>query len=423
MLRVLRAGASDDDAAISALARRAPAGDAAGDAAVEARVREILDDVRARGDFAVREWTLRIEGRRLERFEVDLGGGDDTTPPVRAAIEAAATRIRAFHQREASAYTSFEIDQGGVRVGLRVAPLARVGVYVPGGKARYPSTVLMAAIPARVAGVPDVVVVTPSPSPEVLFAARVAGVSRVLALGGAQAIGALAYGTASVPRVDTIVGPGNAWVTCAKRLVAFEVGIDFLAGPTEVLVIADDAADARLIAADLLAQAEHDEAARPILVTPSAELAARVAAEVERQLADLPRRAIARVAVDGGAAIVVETIDDAVALANSIAPEHVEVHARDARAIAARISKAGAIFIGAYSPEPAGDYMAGPSHVLPTGGAARYASPLGVSNFLKRTSTIEYTREALAAQAADIGRLAEVEGLSAHARAVAARMT
>jgi histidinol dehydrogenase len=280
----------------------------------------------------------------------------------------------------------------------------------------------MTAIPAKVAGVPEVVMVTPGASPEAMLAARLARVDRVFELGGAQAIGALAYGTQSVPRVDKIVGPGNAWVASAKRQVYGEVDIDSIAGPSEVLIVADDGADPAWIAADLLAQAEHDREARAILVTTSAALAAAVDAEITKQLADLPRRVIAEHAIGHhGAAVLVGSIDDAVAFANAFAPEHLELDVADARVVAARCTTAGAIFIGRWSSEAAGDYLAGANHVLPTGGAARYASPLGVAAFQKRTSLIEYSREAAAAHADDIAALAACEGLDGHGRSALLR--
>jgi histidinol dehydrogenase len=294
---------------------------------------------------------------------------------------------------------------------------------VPGGKARYPSTVVMTAVPARVAGVREIIMVTPGPSPETLAAARLAGVDRVFLIGGAQAIAALAYGTESVPRVDKIVGPGNAYVAAAKRLVFGDVGIDSIAGPTEVVIVADDGVDPSWIAADLLAQAEHDELAVPILVARGSGVARRVAEEVTRQLAVLPRRAIAeRALADQGAIFVADDDDDIVRMVNRLAPEHAELAVRDARALAARITPAGALFLGVHTPEPVGDYIAGPSHVLPTGGSARFASPLGVSDFVKRTSIIEYDADALAAQAEDIERLTDVEDLHGHGRAVTIRV-
>ena len=303
-----------------------------------------------------------------------------------------------------------------------MTPLARVGLYVPGGTALYPSSVLMTAIPAKVAGVPEVVMVTPGASSEALLAARLAGVDRVFELGGAQAIAALAYGTETVPRVDKIVGPGNAWVASAKRQVYGEVDIDSIAGPSEILIIADGDADPAWVAADLIAQAEHDTEARAVLVTPSPALAAAVDAELVRQLESLPRRAIAERALTGhGAAVIVESLAAAVELANRFAPEHLELQCADARRVAAACTTAGAIFVGRYSSEAAGDYLAGGNHVLPTGGAARYASPLGVHDFRKRTSLIEYDAAAAAAHADTIAALAACEGLDGHGRSALLR--
>jgi len=394
---------------------------------IETAARKTIAKVRAGGDGALRELTAQFDKRQLDAIELPATEWDrlaePVTPEVRGAIEHAAQRVRAFHERERHA--SYEISEDGVRVGSRVDPLARIGIYVPGGKARYPSTVIMTAVPARVAGVREIVMTTPGPSPETLAAARLAGVDRIFLIGGAQAIAAMAYGTESVPRVDKIVGPGNAYVAAAKRLVFGDVGIDSIAGPTEVVIAADDGVDARWIAADLLAQAEHDELAVPILIARGRAFADKVAAAVETQLAVLPRRAIAaRALADQGAIFVVDgpdADDEMVRLMNLLAPEHAELALRDARTLAARITTAGALFLGAYTPEPVGDYIAGPSHVLPTGGSARFASPLGVSDFIKRTSIIEYDAAALAAQAADIERLTAVEELDGHGRAVTIR--
>ena len=392
---------------------------------IEIAARKVIAEVRAGGDEAVRALTATFDKRQLDALELAPADWDalasKVTPPVRAALEHAITRVRVFHERERHA--SYEISEGGVRVGSRVDPLARIGIYVPGGKARYPSTVIMTAVPARVAGVREIIMVTPGPSPETLAAARLAGVDRVFLIGGAQAIAALAYGTQSVPRVDKIVGPGNAYVAAAKRLVFGDVGIDSIAGPTEVVIVADDGVDPSWIAADLLAQAEHDELAVPILIARGSSVARRVAEEVTRQLAALPRRAIAeRALADQGAIFVADDDDDVVRMVNRLAPEHAELAVRDARALAARITTAGALFLGIHTPEPVGDYIAGPSHVLPTGGSARFASPLGVSDFVKRTSIIEYDADALAAQADDIALLTDVEDLHGHGRAVSIRV-
>src|SRR4029079_3659725 len=370
---------------------------------IETAARKTIAKVRAGGDAAVRALTAEFDRRNLDALELPAAEWDQlaarVTPEVRAALERAAQRVRTFHERERHA--SFEISEDGIRVGSRVDPLARIGIYVPGGKARYPSTVIMTAVPARVAGVREIVMTTPGPSPETLAAARLAGVDRVFLIGGAQAIAAMAYGTETVPRVDKIGGPGNAYVAAAKRLVFGDVGIDSIAGPTEVVIAADDGVDPRWIAADLLAQAEHDELAVPVLIARGKAVADKVAAAVAAQLAELPRTAIAtRSLADQGAIFVVDSDEEIVRLVNLLAAEHVSLALRDARTLSAQITTAGAVFIGAHTPESVGDYVAGPSHVLPTGGSARFASPLGVSDFIKRTSVIEYDATALAGPAA-----------------------
>jgi histidinol dehydrogenase len=310
----------------------------------------------------------------------------------------------------------------GIVLGQRVRPVRAVGVYAPGGKARYPSTVLMTAVPAAVAGVPRIVLATPQPTPEVLAAAQIAGVTEVIDLGGAQAIGALAYGTESVVRVDKIVGPGNIYVACAKRLVFGVVDIDSIAGPSEILVVADDEADPRVVAADLLSQAEHDEDAYPLLITLSERAAEAIAAEVEAQLDSLPRREIATKSVtDRGHVFVVGDLEEAARVASALAPEHLCLAVRAPEALFERIDAAGAVFLGDHTPEAAGDYAAGPSHVLPTGGSARFASPLGVYDFIVRSSMIKYSKAAIRGQADLLAALARLEGLEAHARAVEAR--
>jgi len=415
MLRQIRAGSPE---ALALLDRSTRFEDGVDDA-----VAGILRDVRVRGDEAVAQYTRQFD-QREPPYEVSRARWDELAAKVdtrvRHALELAASRIRAFHERQVESDVDVTLD--GVRLELRVTALHRVGLYVPGGTARYPSSVLMTAIPAKVAGVGEIIMVTPGASAEAMLAARLAGVDRVFELGGAQAVGALAYGTQTVPRVDKIVGPGNVWVASAKRQVYGEVDIDSIAGPSEVLIIADSDAPATWIAADLLAQAEHDREARAILVTTSTELATQVASEVVSQLATLPRESIAAHAIDHhGAAIVVDSIDEAIAFANQYAPEHLELDVADARRVAARCTTAGAIFIGRWSSEAAGDYLAGGNHVLPTGGAARYASPLGVHDFHKRTSLIEYTREAALAHADDIAVLAACEGLDAHGRSALRR--
>ncbi|MFT3695377.1 MAG: histidinol dehydrogenase [Kofleriaceae bacterium] len=390
---------------------------------VDDAVANILADVRARGDEAVAEYTRKFD-KREPPYEVTRAVWDQkanqVSAPVHKALDLAAHRIRAFHERQIEPDLELALD--GVRLQLRVTPLARAGLYVPGGTALYPSSVLMTAIPAKVAGVPEVIMVTPGASPEALLAARLAGVDRVFELGGAQAIGALAFGTKSVPRVDKIVGPGNAWVASAKRQVYGEVDIDSIAGPSEVLIIADASARPAWIAADLLAQAEHDKEARAVLVTTSAELATAVDAQLIEQLATLPRRAIAEHAIKThGAAVLVDSLDHAISFANIWAPEHLELQVEDAREVASRCTTAGAIFVGAWASEAAGDYLAGANHVLPTGGAARYASPLGVHDFRKRTSLVEYSEAAARAHADSIATLATVEGLDAHGRSALIR--
>ncbi len=399
---------------------------------VEKTVADIIADVRARGDEAVRELTEKFDrrspvGHNGMDLSYEIAASEwqrraaEARDTVRVALEQAAVRIRAFHAHQVE--EGYEIEDAGVRLGLRVSPMQRVGIYVPGGTALYPSSVLMTAIPARVAGVEEIVMVTPGASPETLTAAEIAGVDRVFEIGGAQAVAALAYGTQSVPRVDKIVGPGNQWVAAAKRQVFGIVDIDSVAGPSEVLIIADDSADPSWLAADLLAQAEHDVEARPILVTTDEATARAVAAEVERQLATLPRADIARSALQRyGAAVIAGNLEAAVQFANDYAPEHLGVHVQQPHDIVDALRTSGSLFIGSLSPEAAGDYMAGPNHVLPTGGAARHASPLGVYDFRKRTSIIEYSRDGLAAQADAIRRLAAVEGLDAHGRSVEIRV-
>lgn len=419
MLKQLRGGSPEANALLVRSTRMA--------GGIDDQVAAIVADVRARGDLAVAEYTRRFDAREPDAhgsYELSDERWDalaaQVSPEVHDALELASHRIRRFHERQLEPDVDITLD--GVRLELRLAPLARVGLYVPGGTARYPSSVLMTAIPAKVAGVREVIMVTPGASPEALLAARLAKVDRVFELGGAQAVAALAYGTASVPRVDKIVGPGNAWVASAKRQVYGEVDIDSIAGPSEVLVIADGDARPAWVAADLIAQAEHDKEARAVLVTTSGALAAAVGAELALQLADLPRRAIAEHALrEHGAAVIVDSIDDAIRYANAFAPEHLELQCAEARQVAARCTTAGAIFVGAYSSEAAGDYLAGGNHVLPTGGAARYASPLGVHDFRKRTSIIEYDAAAAAAHADAIATLAACEGLDGHGRSALMR--
>ena len=319
-------------------------------------------------------------------------------------------------------------ERNGVVLGQKVTPLARVGLYVPGGTASYPSTVLMDCIPAKLAGVPEVIMVTPAKggkiAPEILAAAAVAGVDRVFRAGGAQAVAALAYGTESIPRADKIVGPGNVYVAEAKRQVFGLVDIDMIAGPSEILILADGSCDARFVAADLLSQAEHDKNASAVLVTPSAALASAVQAELERQLALLPRAEIARASIENnGKIILVPTLDVGIAIANEIAPEHLELSVVDPFALLGKVQNAGSIFLGKYCPEALGDYFAGPNHTLPTGGTARFSSPLSVDDFVKRSQFSYYTPEALAAAGKKVARFAQAEGLDAHAKSVLIRLS
>lgn len=394
---------------------------------VEPVVREILAAVRSQGDRAVLAAVERLEQRRpAELLMRDYGGEAALSAlpvAVRHALELAASRVQRYHEVQKKHLLGFNYSQGGVTLESRVLPVASAGVYAPGGKANYPSSVLMTAIPARVAGVAEVILACPQVSVEVRAAAHLAGVTGILDAGGAQAIGALAYGTESVPRVDKIVGPGNLYVTAAKRLVFGEVDIDGLAGPSEILVIADDQANPRWVAADLISQAEHDEAAYALLLCRSQSFVERVKVELTRQLSDLPRRAIAEASLNAnGLALVVSEQADLPRIATLLAVEHVAVHTAEPELLARGVLRAGAIFVGPMTPEAAGDYVAGPSHVLPTGGAVRYGSPLGVYDFLSRTSLISYEAAALAEQAPAISALARAEGLEAHARAVEVRL-
>ncbi|HVK73612.1 MAG TPA: histidinol dehydrogenase [Kofleriaceae bacterium] len=418
LLRTLR----PEDAAFAALLDRSTT--FAPD--VERAVHAIVEAVRTRGDDAVREYTERFDRRSPTAGSYEIardawrGRAGAVSAEVRRALEHAAERIRWFHEHQRA--DDLEVARGGVRLGLRVSALARVGLYVPGGTARYPSSVLMTAIPAKVAGVAEVVMVTPGASAETLAAAEIAGVDRVFEIGGAQAVAALAYGTATVPRVDKIVGPGNQWVAAAKRIVFGQVDIDSVAGPSEVLIIADDTADPAWVAADLLAQAEHDVEARAILVTTAPALPAAVERALADQLATLPRADIARAALERyGTAVIVADLDAAIDVANRYAPEHLELDVADPHALLPHLTSAGAIFVGKWAAEAAGDYVAGANHVLPTGGAARYASPLGVYDFQRRTSIVEYDRAAALADAPIIAALAAVEGLDAHGRSATIR--
>jgi histidinol dehydrogenase len=406
----------------------------------EAPVREvaarIVADVRARGDEALLEHTRRLDGwspagaADLVAGPADLRAAWRSLPaPARSALALAARRIEAFHRRETDSVVPAFRDSLGARLAQVSRPLSRVGLYVPGGTARYPSTVLMTAIPARVAGVREVVACSPADRATgavdawTLAACHTAGVSRLYKVGGAQAVAALAFGTATVPAVDKICGPGNAWVAAAKRLVYGRVDIDMIAGPSEVLVVADAAASPAEAAADLIAQAEHDPRAVAVLVASREDVARRALAEVERQLGDLPRTGIARRSLEErGAAVVARDVAEAVRLADEFAPEHLVMLVRDAGRWVPRLARAGAVFLGSSTPEAAGDYLAGPSHVLPTAGTARFASPLSVATFRRRMSVLELPARALRRLAPAIEALTAAEGLEGHARAVRVRV-
>lgn len=401
--------------------------ESAQDESVEQAVAAILADVRARGDVAVLEYTRRFDRldvqamAELELAQVDLQKALAGLPKAqRAALEAAAGRVRSFHQRQPLQSWDYE-DGEGTLLGQKVTPLDRVGLYVPGGKASYPSSVLMNAIPARVAGVGELIMVVPTPdgerNPLVLAAAALAGVDRVFCIGGAQAVAALAYGTQSVPPVDKIVGPGNAYVAAAKRRVFGVVGIDMVAGPSEILILCDGKTDPDWVAMDLFSQAEHDELAQAILLCPDAAYIGRVAASIETLLPTMPRREIIRTALENrGALIEVRDLDEACAIANRIAPEHLELSLADAEDWVGKIHHAGAIFIGPYTSEALGDYCAGPNHVLPTSGSARFSSPLGVYDFQKRSSLIRVSQAAAKTLGRIASTLAHGEGLPAHAK-------
>lgn len=400
-------------------------------AAIRESVEAILQAVQDKGDAAVRELTEKFDGVRLDSFLVTPEEIDEATkkvgPEFMAVLQEAADNIRTYHQHQVQ-QTWMDTFRPGVRLGAKFTPIQRVGVYVPGGTAAYPSTVLMDTIPAHVAGVPSIAVFTPpakdgSVNPYILAAAHVAGATEIYKVGGAQGIAAAAFGTESIPPVFKIVGPGNAYVAMAKRLVFGTVGIDMIAGPSEVGILADHDANPVWVAADLLAQAEHDRRAAVFLVTPSAALAHAVEAEVQRQLEELPRKEIAAASVENHAKVfITKNKDQAVSIMNLIAPEHLEIEFSDAEAYVDKIVNAGAIFIGSYTTEPLGDYFAGPNHTLPTMGTAAFSSPLGVYDFVKRSSLLQYNKEAFEAVADKVIRFADVEGLQAHGLAVRRRI-
>ena len=406
------------------------------DAEIEQRVADILADVQQRGDAAVLEYTARFDGLQvgdmaeLELKQDELKAAFDSLPEVQKhALQAASARVRSYHeaQKRASGQSWSYRDADGTLLGQKVTPLDRVGIYVPGGKAAYPSSVLMNAIPAHVAGVEDIIMVVPTPRGErnalVLAAAYVAGVSRAFTIGGAQAVAALAYGTDTIPKVDKITGPGNAYVASAKRRVFGTVGIDMIAGPSEILVLADGSTPAEWVAMDLFSQAEHDELAQSILLCPDAAYIDEVQAAIDRLLPEMPRAEIISKSLNGrGALIQTASMEEACAISNRIAPEHLEVSSREPHRWDPLLKHAGAIFLGAYTSESLGDYCAGPNHVLPTSGTARFSSPLGVYDFQKRSSIIEVSEQG----AQELGRIASVlahgEGLQGHARAAEMRL-
>ena len=413
-IRRLSTRAKDFDRKLAALTRY----DAAQDPKVQSTVRKILADVRKRGDAAVRAYTRKFDGVSPRDFSL----GEQDIPREQAdALRAAHARIRAFHEKQLQQPWQFT-EADGTRLGQQVTPLARVGLYVPGGKAAYPSSVLMNAVPAKVAGVGEIVMVSPNPNPLVLAAATLAGVDRVIGIGGAQAIGALAYGTKSIPRVDKIVGPGNAYVAEAKRQVFGEVGIDMVAGPSEILVIGDGSAPADWVAMDLFSQAEHDESAPAILLSPDEKYLGQVENSIARLIEEMPRKKVIAASLKNrGALILTRDLEEACEVANRIAPEHLELAVEDSEKYFQKLKSVGAIFLGPWSSEAIGDYCAGPNHVLPTAGTARFSSPLGVYDFQKRTSVIAVSK----AGASSLGRIAKTladgEGLPAHARAAEMR--
>lgn len=398
---------------------------------VRSIVKQIIRDVIARGDAALFEYCERFDRAKLTSLEVTAAELDEAMqkvqPELIRILEKAATNIRKFHQSQVR--NSYIInDSDGVVMGQKIVPMDRVGIYVPGGTAAYPSTVLMDSIPAKIAGCGEIVMVTPPGkdgkiNPAILAAAKIAGIDRIFKLGGAQAVAALAYGTESVPKVDKIVGPGNAFVAEAKRQVFGQVAIDMIAGPSEILVVADGTANPAYVAADLLSQAEHDKLASAVLVTDSMELAQRVQQEIEKQLEDLVRKEIARASIDNnGKIIVADTLDAAIEIANAIAPEHLELCVDNPFDYLDQIRHAGSIFMGKYCPEALGDYMAGPNHTLPTSGTARFSSPLSMDDFVKKSQYTYYTPAALKKIARDVAYFAETEGLTGHARSAVIRL-
>lgn len=393
-------------------------------------VLNIIKNVRLKGDRALFQYARKFDRVTLESLLVEDEEFEEAEQLVSAefkkSVEVAANNIREFHQHQVEKSWFFH-KENGITLGQKVTPMDRVGVYIPGGKAAYPSTVLMNVIPAKLAGVPEIFIATPPQengkiNAHVLYTAKFLGVERIYKMGGAQAVAAFAYGTETIPKVSKIVGPGNDFVARAKKWVFGDVAIDMIAGPSEICVVADESAPAKYVAADLLSQAEHDEAATSICITTSEELAEKISKEVEQQLSELPREKIARTSIENNGKIVVtENLEQAFKLVNEIAPEHLQLMFENASEYLSEIKHAGAIFLGSYSPEPLGDYLAGPNHTLPTSGTAKFASPLGVYDFVKKSSIIQYSEEALKKEAPYIETLANMEGLEAHAKSISIR--
>lgn len=399
------------------------------DMEIERRVYDIIENVRANGDAALREYSEKFDGVKLDDFKVDQSiidaAWDNLPEDLKHALLVAKKNITEFHSREIE-QGFVDMDTPGITRGQKVTPLARVGLYVPGGTAAYPSTIMMTALPAKIAGVKEIIMVTPPQkdgiNPAVLGAAKLAGVDAVYQVGGAQGVAALAYGTEQIPKVDKIVGPGNIYVATAKRQVFGQVDIDMIAGPSEIGVIADESANPVHLAADLLSQAEHDPRARAIMVTNSEKLANLVSDEVERQLSQLPRESIARPAIENNSYIaVMDSVEDMFTVMKEVAPEHLEIQLPDPMEYMSMVENAGSVFLGRYASEPLGDYVGGTNHVLPTSGTAKFSSPLGVYDFVKRISFTQFSRERLQEVAKDITTLARTEGLEAHARAIEVR--
>ena len=399
------------------------------DMEIERRVYDIIENVRANGDAALREYSEKFDGVKLDDFKVDQSiidaAWDNLPEDLKHALLVAKKNITEFHSREIE-QGFVDMDTPGITRGQKVTPLARVGLYVPGGTAAYPSTIMMTALPAKIAGVKEIIMVTPPQkdgiNPAVLGTAKLAGVDAVYQVGGAQGVAALAYGTEQIPKVDKIVGPGNIYVATAKRQVFGQVDIDMIAGPSEIGIIADDSANPVHLAADLLSQAEHDPRARAIMVTNSEKLAQLVSDEVERQLSQLPRESIARPAIENNSYIaVMDSVEDMFTVMNEVAPEHLEIQLPDPMEYMSMVENAGSVFLGRYASEPLGDYVGGTNHVLPTSGTAKFSSPLGVYDFVKRISFTQFSRKRLQEVAKDITTLARTEGLEAHARAIEVR--